>query len=152
MIFFSMDLHMGSPVHMHSPEPDTLRVDVVNGWPFKQNYNCAHGYVTVASIKNYANFFAREEDRMTSVDSNFNFLCGRPHGAWPRRLNGRSQHAAILLKPNWTIIAQSVQRGVGYTKMAANPKHSRFGVESTWKNAAYGCTQRKKTADISLHK
>jgi len=21
---------------------------------------------------------------MTSVDSNFNFLCGRPHGAWPR--------------------------------------------------------------------
>jgi len=20
---------------------------------------------------------------MTSVDSNFNFLCGRPHGAWP---------------------------------------------------------------------
>jgi len=21
---------------------------------------------------------------MTSVDSIFNFLCGRPHGAWPR--------------------------------------------------------------------
>ena len=34
-------------------------------------------------VKKYTNFFAREEDRMTSVDSNFNFLCGRPHGAWP---------------------------------------------------------------------
>jgi len=22
---------------------------------------------------------------MTSVDSNFNFLCGRPHGAWSTR-------------------------------------------------------------------
>src|SRR6218665_1334880 len=28
-------------------------------------------------------FFACEEDSMTSVDSNFNFLCGRPHGAGP---------------------------------------------------------------------
>ena len=35
------------------------------------------------SGKKDANFFAREEDRMTSVDSNFNFLCGHPHGAWP---------------------------------------------------------------------
>jgi len=35
------------------------------------------------SGKNDANFFAWEEDRMTSADSNFNFLCGRPHGAWP---------------------------------------------------------------------
>jgi len=34
------------------------------------------------SGKKYANFFAGEEDRMTSVDSNFNFLCGRKHGAW----------------------------------------------------------------------
>src|SRR6218665_2624177 len=33
------------------------------------------------SCKKDTNFFAREEDRMTSVDSNFNFLCGRPHGA-----------------------------------------------------------------------
>jgi len=24
---------------------------------------------------------------MTSVDSNFNFLCGRPHGAWPLPLS-----------------------------------------------------------------
>jgi len=31
--------------------------------------------------KKYANFFAGEEDMMTSVDSNFNFLYGRPHGA-----------------------------------------------------------------------
>ena len=31
--------------------------------------------------KKDANFFAWEEDSMTSVDSNFNFLCGRPHGA-----------------------------------------------------------------------
>src|SRR6218665_1904129 len=30
-----------------------------------------------------ANFFAGEEDSMMSVDSNFNFLCGRPHGAGP---------------------------------------------------------------------
>ena len=29
--------------------------------------------------------FAWEEDRMTSVDSNFNFLCGRAHGSWPPR-------------------------------------------------------------------
>jgi len=29
-------------------------------------------------LKTYANFFAGEEDRMTSVDSKFNFLCGRP--------------------------------------------------------------------------
>jgi len=35
------------------------------------------------SGKNDANFFAWEEDRMTSVNSNFNFLCERPHGAWP---------------------------------------------------------------------
>src|SRR6218665_1787123 len=35
------------------------------------------------SGKKYANFFAREEDSMTPVDSNFNFLCGRPHGAGP---------------------------------------------------------------------
>ena len=34
-------------------------------------------------VKKDANFFAWEEDRMTSVDSNFNFLCGRPHEAWP---------------------------------------------------------------------
>jgi len=33
------------------------------------------------SGKEDTNFFSREEDRMTSVDSNFNFLCGRPHGA-----------------------------------------------------------------------
>jgi len=32
------------------------------------------------SGKKDANFFAREEDRMTPVDSNFNFLFGRPHG------------------------------------------------------------------------
>jgi len=32
-------------------------------------------------LKN-ANFFSRDKDRMMSVDSNFNFLCGRPHGAW----------------------------------------------------------------------
>jgi len=31
--------------------------------------------------KKDTNFFAWEEDRMTSVDSNLNFLCGRPHGA-----------------------------------------------------------------------
>src|SRR6218665_1521414 len=60
-MIFSVDLHMGSPVHMHPPEPDTLRVDVVNGSPLKQNYNCAHGYVTVASIKN-------------------DLQCGPPHG------------------------------------------------------------------------
>jgi len=35
------------------------------------------------SGKKDANFFAWEEDRMTSVDSSFNFLCWRPHGAWP---------------------------------------------------------------------
>ena len=35
------------------------------------------------SGKIYTNFFAWEEDRMMSVDSNFNFLCIRPHGAWP---------------------------------------------------------------------
>jgi len=35
------------------------------------------------SGKKDANFFAQEEDSMTSVDSNFNFLCGRPHGAGP---------------------------------------------------------------------
>jgi len=34
-------------------------------------------------VKKDANFLAWEEDRMTSVDYNFNFLCGRPHGAWP---------------------------------------------------------------------
>src|SRR6218665_2152031 len=34
-------------------------------------------------VKKDANFFAREEDSMPSVDSNFNFLCGRPHGAGP---------------------------------------------------------------------
>ena len=33
------------------------------------------------SGKKYTNFFEREEDRITSVDTNFNFLCGRPHGA-----------------------------------------------------------------------
>ena len=32
-------------------------------------------------VKTVANFFAWEEDRMKSVDSNFNFLCGRPHWA-----------------------------------------------------------------------
>ena len=31
-----------------------------------------------------ANFFPGEEDRMTSVDSNFNFLCGRPPGGLNR--------------------------------------------------------------------
>ena len=35
------------------------------------------------SVKKNANFFAGKEDRMTSVDSNFNFLCGRRHGAGP---------------------------------------------------------------------
>src|SRR6218665_829098 len=35
------------------------------------------------SGKKDANFFAREEDSMTSVDSNFHFLCERPHGAGP---------------------------------------------------------------------
>ena len=35
------------------------------------------------SGKKYTNFFAWEEYRMTSVDSNFNFLCGRPHGLDP---------------------------------------------------------------------
>src|SRR6218665_1797858 len=34
-------------------------------------------------VKKDANFFAWEEDSMTSVDSNFNFLRGRPHGAGP---------------------------------------------------------------------
>ena len=34
------------------------------------------------SGKKDTNFFAWEE-RMMSVDSNFNFLCGRPHGAGP---------------------------------------------------------------------
>jgi len=37
---------------------------------------------TFYSGKKDANFFAWDEDRMTSVDSNFNFLCGHPHGAW----------------------------------------------------------------------
>src|SRR6218665_1350390 len=35
------------------------------------------------SGKKGANFFAWEENSMTSVDSNFNFLCGRPHAAGP---------------------------------------------------------------------
>jgi len=35
------------------------------------------------SGKKYANFLAWEEYRLTSVDSNFKFLCGCPHGAWP---------------------------------------------------------------------
>ena len=39
------------------------------------------------SGKKDVNFFAWEEHRMMSVDSNFNFLCGRPHGAWPPRLS-----------------------------------------------------------------
>jgi len=34
------------------------------------------------SGKKDTNFFAWE-DRMTSVDLFFNFLCGHPHGAWP---------------------------------------------------------------------
>ena len=34
-----------------------------------------------------------EEDRMMSVDSNFNFLCGRPHGAWPPSSHPRSTWA-----------------------------------------------------------
>ena len=34
-------------------------------------------------VKNGDNFFTWEKDRMTSVDSNFNFLCGRSNGAWP---------------------------------------------------------------------
>src|SRR6218665_2119044 len=34
-------------------------------------------------VKKYTNFFALEEDRMTSVDYNFSFLFGRPHGAGP---------------------------------------------------------------------
>src|SRR6218665_3440320 len=33
------------------------------------------------SGKKDARFFAREEDRMTSMDSNLNFLCGRPYWA-----------------------------------------------------------------------
>ena len=33
------------------------------------------------SGKKYTNFFAWEEDRMTSVDFDFNFLCGRPHAS-----------------------------------------------------------------------
>jgi len=32
--------------------------------------------------KKHANFIAWLEDRMTSVESNFNFLSARPHGAW----------------------------------------------------------------------
>ena len=35
------------------------------------------------SGKKDAHFFEWEEDSMTSVDSNFNFLCGRRHGAGP---------------------------------------------------------------------
>jgi len=35
------------------------------------------------SDKKDTNFFAWEEDRMTSVDSIFNFLCGCPHEACP---------------------------------------------------------------------
>jgi len=33
---FCVDVHMGLDlpyVHMHPPEPDPLRVDVINGWP-----------------------------------------------------------------------------------------------------------------------
>jgi len=33
------------------------------------------------SGKKDANFFTGVEDSMTSVDSNFNLQCGRPHGA-----------------------------------------------------------------------
>ena len=35
------------------------------------------------SSKKDTNFFAWDEDRMTSVDSIFHFLCGRPHGLDP---------------------------------------------------------------------
>ena len=41
------------------------------------------------SGKKDTNFFAWEEDRMTSVDYNFNFLCGRPHGSWPLPIHMR---------------------------------------------------------------
>ena len=34
-------------------------------------------------VKKDANFFEKKTVYMTSVDSNFNFLCGRPHGAGP---------------------------------------------------------------------
>jgi len=34
-------------------------------------------------LKKDTNLFAWEEDRITSVGYNFNFLCGRPHGVEP---------------------------------------------------------------------
>ena len=45
------------------------------------------------------NFFAREEDRLTSVGSNF--LCGRPHGA--DYLPVRMRHLSLPPLPSvWT--------------------------------------------------
>jgi len=36
---------------------------------------------------------------MTSVDSNFNFLCGRPHGAGPPLLPSTCVHLSLTLSP-----------------------------------------------------
>src|SRR6218665_67221 len=37
ILIFCVEVHTGldppTPVHMHPPEPDPLRVDVINGWP-----------------------------------------------------------------------------------------------------------------------
>ena len=55
------------------------------------------------SGKKDANFSAWEEYRMTSVDSNFNFLCGRPHGAWlPYPVNMRPPEPDPPFPSVWT--------------------------------------------------
>jgi len=56
-----------------------LLVIYINLWKISTFYSVQRGN----SGEKDANFFAWEEDSMTSVDFNFNLLCGRPHGAWP---------------------------------------------------------------------
>src|SRR6218665_2700229 len=50
---------------------------------YRRKFSTFYSVERQNSDKKDTNFFAREEDRMTSVDSIFNFLCGRPHGASP---------------------------------------------------------------------
>jgi len=59
---------------------------------------------------------------MTSVDSNFNFLCGHPHGAWPPPRPHASTWAWPFpppcirhkwMAPNWKSIFQALYDSIG---------------------------------------
>ena len=69
---------------------------------YHQKISTFHSVQRRNSGKKDADFFAWEEDRLTSVDSSFNFLCGRPHGAWPSPPSTCVHQSLTLLPSVWT--------------------------------------------------